>query len=63
MGTKGAFMARLMIVGDSSCGKTSLVLMFVQNIYYVFDILFLFSLEKAIRKTFSNEKGEHRRED
>jgi len=56
-------MARLMIVGDSSCGKTSLVLMFVQNIYYVFDILFLFSLEKAIRKTFSNEKGEHRRED
>jgi Ras-related protein Rab-8A len=33
MGSKGAYIIRLLMVGDSACGKTSLVLRFDQDIF------------------------------
>ncbi|GKY91858.1 hypothetical protein MPSEU_000157400 [Mayamaea pseudoterrestris] len=33
MGAKGAYIVRILLVGDSSCGKTSLVLRFDQNVF------------------------------
>jgi GTPase SAR1 family protein len=33
MGAKGAYIVRLLMAGDSACGKTSLVLRFDQNVF------------------------------
>ena len=42
MGAKGAYIVRLLMVGDSACGKTSLVLRFDQNVFSSLISFYLF---------------------
>lgn len=59
MGAKGAYIVRLLMVGDSSCGKTSLVLRFDQN---VFSTKFVTTIgvdyrDKMVKVSLSNDCG------
>ena len=52
IGAKGAYIVRLLMVGDRSCGKTSLVLRFDQNVFSTKFVHLVPHPEHRVAKTY-----------